>query len=267
MQCPSCMGEVFPGDAFCGDCGVRLPRDSGMGTRVSSIVAERPHSAVTRPSVKLVAAGEVAPNWLRPENLMRGGAAMLLVFAVFWIWYSGDAATWSFLLFPLILGALFPLARNSTLSARTEPLGDWLAERRIHTDKVTGRFSRFFLRPGFASACAVWTATRNVSDPHLRAGVRVAALLYLAEIGLGVLVVVGYILVLIVLMIVALIITFWVLSHVLSGASSKACGNCGSKEHATRDCPHDSGLFGLFGSKECAHCGSKNHATRDCPHD
>jgi hypothetical protein len=38
------------------------------------------------------------------------------------------------------------------------------------------------------------------------------------------------------------------------------CGNCGSKEHATGDCPH-----GLL-SSECAHCGSKNHATHNCPH-
>jgi hypothetical protein len=193
---------------------------------------------------------------------------MLLVFAVFWIWYSGDAVAWTFLLAPLIVGALFPLARNSTLTARTEPLGEWLAERRVHTHGATGRFSRFFVRPSFASACAVWNASKDVTDPHLRAGIRLAALLYLVEIGLGVLVIVGYILVLIVLMIVALIITFWVLSHLLSEASSsKACGNCGSKEHATRNCPHDSGLFGLFGSKECANCGSKEHATRDCPHD
>lgn len=38
------------------------------------------------------------------------------------------------------------------------------------------------------------------------------------------------------------------------------CGNCGSKEHSTGDCPH-----GLF-SSGCACCGSKNHATSNCPH-
>jgi hypothetical protein len=41
---------------------------------------------------------------------------------------------------------------------------------------------------------------------------------------------------------------------------SAECGNCGSKEHATGNCPH-----GLF-SSECGHCGSKDHATSDCPH-
>lgn len=38
------------------------------------------------------------------------------------------------------------------------------------------------------------------------------------------------------------------------------CDYCGSKDHATTDCPH-----GMF-SSSCDYCGSKNHATRDCPH-
>lgn len=41
---------------------------------------------------------------------------------------------------------------------------------------------------------------------------------------------------------------------------SDECSNCGSKEHATSECPH-----GIFSSK-CAHCGSVDHASSDCPH-
>jgi WD40 repeat protein len=44
------------------------------------------------------------------------------------------------------------------------------------------------------------------------------------------------------------------------GFLSTECGRCGSKDHATSDCPH-----GVF-SSECGHCGSKEHATSDCPH-
>jgi SH3-like domain-containing protein len=44
------------------------------------------------------------------------------------------------------------------------------------------------------------------------------------------------------------------------GIFSTECAACGSKDHATSDCPH-----GIF-STECAACGSKNHATSDCPH-
>jgi len=44
------------------------------------------------------------------------------------------------------------------------------------------------------------------------------------------------------------------------GLFSSECAHCGSKEHATSDCPH-----GIFSSK-CAKCGSVDHATSDCPH-
>lgn len=44
------------------------------------------------------------------------------------------------------------------------------------------------------------------------------------------------------------------------GLFSSECTHCGSKEHASSDCPH-----GIFSSK-CAKCGSIDHATSDCPH-
>ena len=44
------------------------------------------------------------------------------------------------------------------------------------------------------------------------------------------------------------------------GIFESACRHCGSKEHASEDCPH-----GIL-STECRHCGSKNHASDDCPH-
>lgn len=45
------------------------------------------------------------------------------------------------------------------------------------------------------------------------------------------------------------------------------CRHCGSNDHATKDCPHDQGIFGLGADTECSHCGSNNHSTEDCPHD
>jgi len=44
------------------------------------------------------------------------------------------------------------------------------------------------------------------------------------------------------------------------GIFSSKCRHCGSIEHASDDCPH-----GIFSDK-CRHCGSKNHASDDCPH-
>jgi len=44
------------------------------------------------------------------------------------------------------------------------------------------------------------------------------------------------------------------------GLFESSCSKCGSKEHATENCPH-----GIFSSK-CSHCGSNNHASSSCPH-
>lgn len=43
------------------------------------------------------------------------------------------------------------------------------------------------------------------------------------------------------------------------GLFSTECGRCGSKEHATDNCPHE------FLSTKCERCGSVDHATGDCP--
>lgn len=45
------------------------------------------------------------------------------------------------------------------------------------------------------------------------------------------------------------------------GLFPSECIHCGSKEHASSDCPH-----GIFSSNKCRHCGSVNHASDDCPH-
>ena len=45
------------------------------------------------------------------------------------------------------------------------------------------------------------------------------------------------------------------------GLFSNECKHCGSKEHASEDCPH-----GIFSTK-CKHCGSKEHDSKYCPHD
>ena len=45
------------------------------------------------------------------------------------------------------------------------------------------------------------------------------------------------------------------------GLVSSECNHCGSKEHASCDCPH-----GIFSSNKCSHCGSVDHSSDDCPH-
>ncbi len=43
--------------------------------------------------------------------------------------------------------------------------------------------------------------------------------------------------------------------------SANKCKYCGSVDHASSDCPH-----GVFSSNKCKHCGSTEHASSDCPH-
>ena len=49
--------------------------------------------------------------------------------------------------------------------------------------------------------------------------------------------------------------------------SESECRHCSSKDHASDNCPHDHGIFGLGEETECRHCSSNNHASDDCPHD
>jgi hypothetical protein len=50
------------------------------------------------------------------------------------------------------------------------------------------------------------------------------------------------------------------------GADTR-CRHCRSKEHSSDDCPHDSGFVGIGAETECRHCGSPDHTSDDCPHD
>lgn len=47
-------------------------------------------------------------------------------------------------------------------------------------------------------------------------------------------------------------------------SSETKCRHCGSNDHASESCPHEKGFF--FGERECRHCGSREHASRECPH-
>jgi len=54
---------------------------------------------------------------------------------------------------------------------------------------------------------------------------------------------------------------------VLGIGGDTKCRYCGSKDHASDNCPHDHGVLGIGGDTKCRYCGSKNHASDNCPHD
>ena len=48
--------------------------------------------------------------------------------------------------------------------------------------------------------------------------------------------------------------------------SETECRHCGSKDHASDNCPHNHGLLGIGGETKCRHCGSTDHSSDNCPH-
>ena len=224
MTCHSCGGDVSTADTFCGDCGSRLTQalaEAGAGQGEPILVPLRPDDAV------VLSAPTAQPSfseWLTIENQIRIAAGGIIALAIVWILYSSEALTWTFLLTPLILGALVPLLRIAAIPSTLDPWGQWFHARRERAGLNTGKFSRFFLRPVYTAATGIWNKSKNVSDPHVRSAARVAALLYLIAISVGALLLVAYAFVMIVLIIIAIIITFWMLSYVLSGGSSSSSG-------------------------------------------
>ena len=53
----------------------------------------------------------------------------------------------------------------------------------------------------------------------------------------------------------------------LFSESEIECLHCGSRNHASEDCPHDEGPFGIVILRECDYCGSTEHATDYCSPD
>ncbi len=176
---------------------------------------------------------------------------------------------------PLLVGAIIAVVNARAINGATERaesvIRGW--QRRIAASGAW--YSRFLLHPLLRAVVAFCDWTDRLTHLGLKNGTRVAATLYLIAFWLIAL----YIAVMIVLGLVALAVSLWVVFKVLenSGSTSDAkaparerqstggsfatkCGSCGSRNHATQDCPH-----GVFSSK-CGSCGSLEHATSDCPH-
>lgn len=191
------------------------------------------------------------------------------------------ASPWALLGLPVLIGAatgaLAPVASLRRIDSWTTDfarLRHWATGSGRHS-RVWGvtEFAKYGATPTLGGGLWLWASTEDVSQPTIRASVRVAALIYVALLSAS---------------LFAAVLAFWaaVLAGLLllnaalsmmgagedsstseparrrsSGWSfSTECAHCGSKEHATDDCPH-----GLFSDK-CTHCGSKNHATDACPH-
>ncbi len=190
------------GARFCANCGAAAEHNNEPVTSPSAS-ADPLHNTCTWPKI----AG---------HDASRIGAAAFVLLAILALWFIGDIF-WVLALSPLLIGALFPLVRHHGATTRTENCYHYFEQAHARAINATGRFPRYFKRPLFASALTIWRRSLLIPDPELRAGLRVAALGYLATLMFGALLVIGYVLVAIIAVIAVILLFLWLLGKMLSG--------------------------------------------------
>lgn len=144
---------------------------------------------------------------------------MVMVVLLWFLYRNQNDGAAALLLVPLIVGAAIAALRLPAVSGAVNAIENWLRSGSAKASARQGKFARFFQRPFFAFCLAIWRWTAHISDIHLRAGVRVTALIFVCGIAITLLLVAAYVIVAIVVIMVALAILGWVLS--LSGNSGK----------------------------------------------
>jgi len=156
----------------------------------------------------------------RKEWICRG-AAGFVVALLLWSFYrnQNDGVALLFLA-PLIVGAVIVALRLPVVSNAVSSIENRLRAGATKASARQGKFARFFQRPFYRSCLALWRWTNPISDVHLRAGVRVTALIFVCAIAIALLAVAAYLIVAIVAFIIALVIIGWILSLLLGSNRS-----------------------------------------------
>lgn len=252
MFCDDCGAAIDDDAVFCADCGARVslagttmreistnPQQSAaLVDHVSSGLAdassEQRHERIATRGAKwweticnifaaiadsLKRNAAVVNRWFTSQEASRFVSGGFLIAIGLGSWLSGQWDFWLMLFSPVAVGAMFPLLRLKKPTTLTEHWEHRFAERQVRAQGKIGKFTRFFTRPLLRGCLAIWAVTRRLSDPHLRAGVRLTIFLYFFGLMVGLLLVVGYVLVMIVLAIIALIVIAWILGKMLGGDS------------------------------------------------
>lgn len=152
-------------------------------------------------------------DWLSAIGYWRLACVAWVAAGLLMAWLAPGAFL---LLLPLWIGALVPAVRSDRVTGLIDSIGDNLGEQPRTTgwNDVRGLVSRVVHGVSRASA--------RINDPHLRAGARTAALLYLAGLLLGALLMAAYALIAIVVVIAFLAIMALVLKAYLSDGTTSA---------------------------------------------
>jgi hypothetical protein len=200
-SCTACGSELAPIDAYCTRCGSSQPPPEGS------------HSPASTEEVA------VMEDFLGRSGVQRSQIASGLwaACAVAWIAYSPAPLTWTLLLAPSILACMWPVVRHAGLTAWSERREGQLRAASARAAAKGGKFSRFFSSPLYGGCLWIWRKTQPVNDRHLRAGLRVAAILYLACVMISVAAFVGYVVIGVLIAIAVLFFIIWLAGRILGG--------------------------------------------------
>jgi hypothetical protein len=200
--CEACGQRAVEDQNFCEECGARLRQEevavadwATAGRCVGSI----PGETQTR---KVQVSQLLAGAWVLGSIVLE--------------WLSTSPGAWALLLAPTWIGVILPLIRSSNLTFRVERWEERLVVGYARATGKTGKFARYFTKPLYGGSLFIWRKTQPVGDAHLRAGIRVAALLYFATLMISLMVFVGYIIIAIVVGIAIILFAIWALSRGLT---------------------------------------------------
>jgi hypothetical protein len=143
------------------------------------------------------------------EWIFRAIAGLTAILFLWFAYRSRNDGIIPLLLTPLILGAAVTALRLHAVSRSVNSIENWLNSGSARAAARQGKFARFFQRPFFAVCLAIWRWTTALPDPHLRAGVRLSALIFFCAIAITLLATAAYILVAIVVMLAIFALCLW----------------------------------------------------------
>lgn len=212
--CEACGNKATEGETMCSQCGAHLRRVETGATDQDTIVAAA-DSSFSGPRI----AG---------QEISRIVAGAWILVSVLLLCLAESPGAWALVLAPSWIGALFPLIRNADLTAWTESWEKKLLASHVRAREKTGRFARHFTKPLFGGSLFIWRKTQPLADTHLRAGVRITAVVCFTALMVTLLILIGYIVIGVVIAIAIVLFILWALSGGLSQRSE------GGSEHPVR---------------------------------
>ena len=217
-RCTFCNAEIPAAGSHCPACGqaqssttVSTPPAAGEATAATP--ARQPEPTNSRLAI-------------HPTQIIAG---ICVLAAIAWIAFSPEPGSWLLLLGPLVIACAWPISRNARFTAWADCQETRFQSGLARQQGKTGKVARYFFRPLYGGCVWIWNKAAVVPDPHLRAGVRAASILYFAAAMLFIGLTVGYIILALIIGIAILAFAAW--------AYSIASGEKRPQSHYEEDAP------------------------------